>query len=103
MAARSGQKGQFKKGNEIGKETRFSSERQPSYEGRIRGWVRSVVKERIIQEVYSQVLEHLENREYTKQELIALFKPAIDISGDKTEKQEIELPKQLQINVIKKD
>ena len=102
MAARS-DKGQFVKGNEIGKETRFSKDRQPDYEARLRGWEKAQVKKRIIQEVYSQVLEHLENKEYSKQELIALFKPVIDISGDKTEKQEISTPEALEIKVIKKD
>lgn len=63
---------------------------------------RQEAKERIINEVYGQILEKLEDRQFSKQELIALFKPAIDISGDKTEKQEIDLPKQLRINVIKK-
>lgn len=59
-------------------------------------------KERIIKEAYGQILEKLENGELNNQELISVFKSAIDISGDKTEKQEIELPESLSINVVTK-
>ena len=64
---------------------------------------RQEAKERIINEVYGQILQQLEDKQFTKQELIALFKPVIDISGDKTEKQEISTPEALEIKVIKKD
>lgn len=59
-------------------------------------------KERIIKEAYGQILEKLENGELNNQELISVFKSAVDISGDKTEKQEIELPESLNINVVTK-
>lgn len=57
-------------------------------------------KEKIIKEAYGQILERLENGDFNNQELISVFKSAVDISGDKTEKQELELPESLSINVI---
>ena len=59
-------------------------------------------KERIIKEAYGQILERLENGFLSNQELISVFKSAIDISGDKTEKQELALPESLSINVVTK-
>lgn len=60
-------------------------------------------KERIIKEAYGQILKKLENGELNNQELISVFKSAVDISGDKTEKQEVVTPEALQIKVITKD
>lgn len=59
-------------------------------------------KERIIREAYGQILEKLENGELNNQELISVFKSAVDISGDKTETKEIELPEKLSISVVTK-
>ena len=63
---------------------------------------RKEAKERIIQEVYGQILEKLEKKELNNQELISVFKSAIDISGDKTEKQEVLTPEPLKVSVITK-
>lgn len=60
-------------------------------------------KERIIKEAYGQILEKLENGELNNQELISVFKSAVDISGDKTEKQEIMTPEALTVNVVTKE
>lgn len=60
-------------------------------------------KERIIKEAYGQILEKLEKGELNNQELISVFKSAVDISGDKTEKQEVITPEALVVNVITKD
>lgn len=72
-------------------------------ENELKRLARQEAKERIINEVYGQILQQLEDKQFTKQELIALFKPVIDISGDKTEKQEISTPEALEIKVIKKE
>ena len=60
-------------------------------------------KERIIKEAYGQILEKLEKGELNNQELISVFKSAVDISGDKTEKQEVVTPEALTVKVITKD
>ena len=60
-------------------------------------------QERIIKEAYGQILERLENGGLNNQELISVFKSAVDISGDKTEKQEVVTPEALKINVITKE
>lgn len=57
-------------------------------------------KERIIREAYGQILEKLEKGELNNQELISVFKSAIDISGDKTEKQAVVAPEAFTIKVI---
>ena len=60
-------------------------------------------KERIIKEAYGQILEKLENGELNNQELISVFKSAVDISGDKTEKQEVVTPEALTVKVITRE
>ena len=57
-------------------------------------------KKEIIRQAYGQILEKLENKELSTAELISVFKSAIDISGDKTEKQEVELSDNLEIKVF---
>lgn len=69
-------------------------------ENELKRLARQEAKERIIQEAYGQILDRLEKGKLSNSELISVFKSAIDISGDKTEKQEIELPDSLNINVI---
>lgn len=47
------------------------------------------IKREIINESYSQIYDRLKDGGLSNQELIAVFKSAIDISGDKTQTQQI--------------
>lgn len=61
------------------------------------------IKKQIIQETYGQIYDRLIEGKLTNSELLNLFGNTIKISGDLIQKQEIDLPEALSINVIKKD
>ena len=92
----------FQPGNKYGK--RFTEENQPSGEAKSKGWQRKKIIDEyadgIIEEAFGQVFIKLKDKELSNKELLEVFKSAIDMSGKKVQKQEIELPEALSINVI---
>lgn len=61
------------------------------------------IKRQIIEETYGQIYDRLAQGVLSNSELLNLFGSTIKISGDLIQKQEIELPDSLQINVINKE
>lgn len=61
------------------------------------------IKKQIIEETYGQIYDRLMQGALSNSELLNLFGNTIKISGDLIQKQEIELPDNLQINVINKE
>ena len=61
------------------------------------------IKKELIEKTYGQIYERLNTGGLSNSELISLFKSVIEISGDKTQKNEVEIPESLFINVINKD
>lgn len=61
------------------------------------------VKKDIIRECYGQIYDRLKQGLLSNSELLNLFGNTIKISGDLVQKQEFELPDNLQINVINKE
>lgn len=97
--------GRFKKGNKIGQ--RFTSENQPTPEAKKQGWIKKKTideyAELIKEEAFGQVYEKLKNGEFTNKELLEAFRQAVDMSGKKSQKQEVEFSNNLEINVITKE
>ena len=95
----------FKEGNKFG--NRFSSDNQPTPEAKSKGWARKRIideyAEGIIEEAFGQVYDKLKSKELQSRELLEVFRSAIDMSGKKIQKQELEVSDNLQINVIKKE
>lgn len=61
------------------------------------------IKKQIIEETYGQIYDRLAQGKLSNSELLNLFGSTIKISGDLVQKQEIDLPDNLQINVINKE
>lgn len=95
----------FKEGNTFG--NRFSKDNQPTPEAKSKGWIKKRIideyAEGIIEEAFGQVYEKLKDKELPNRELLEVFRSAIDMSGKKIQKQELELPNSLSINVITKE
>ena len=94
----------FQPGNTYGK--KITSENQPSPEAKRRGWLKKKTideyAELIKEEAFGQVYEKLKNGEFTNKELLEAFRQAVDMSGQKSQKQEVEFSNNLKINVITK-
>lgn len=90
----------FQKGNKKG--NRFTSENQPSPEAKSKGHLKQralkEIKEEIVYKSFSKVCEKLNSNDVTFEEVMDIFKKAIDISGFKSEKQEI-TQKEIKIEV----
>lgn len=95
----------FQKGNKKG--NRFSKDNQPSPEAKSKGWAKKRIideyAEGIIEEAFGQVYEKLKDNAFKDKELLEVFRSAIDMSGKKIQKQELEMSDSLSINVIKKE
>ena len=61
------------------------------------------IKKEVIETTSGRVYKRLIAGDLSNGELISLFKSVIEISGDKTQKNEVELPESLFINVINKE
>ena len=61
------------------------------------------IKKELIEKTYGQIYDRLNSGGLSNGELISLFKSIIEISGDKTQKNEIEIPESLFINVVNKE
>ena len=105
MAKETTKNNRFQKGNKVG--NRFSKDNQPTGEAKSKGWAKKKIideyAEGIIEEAFGQVYEKLKDKELSNKELLEVLKSAIDMSGKKVQKQELELPDNLQINVINKE
>lgn len=92
------------KGNKEG--VKFSSENQPSGKAKSLGHLKKKTieetKKEIINVAFGQIYNKLMNGELTNQELINVFKSAIDMSGFKTSKQEV-TQKEIKIEVANSD
>lgn len=78
----------FEKGNNYGK--RFTSEYQPTSEGRKAGWQKKIaleeVKNEILNKSFKLINDKLDDSEISFNELISIFNRAVEMSGFKKDK-----------------
>lgn len=81
--------------NFIGKQKRFTSEYQPSGEAKSLGWKKKrsleELKNEILDKSFLLVSEKLNDSEITSQELLSIFNKAVEMSGFKKEKQDVNI------------